>query len=82
MRAGENFFLRKFSTIPLTMFARFARSLRSWNDEAGIVLRIQKPVVTYNLGKFSVTSKITFGENSRLDFIKQEQAFALWLSEA
>jgi hypothetical protein len=29
-----------------------------------------------------VTSKITFGENSRLDFIKQEQAFALWLSEA
>jgi hypothetical protein len=25
MRAGENFFLRKFSTIPLTTFARFAR---------------------------------------------------------
>jgi hypothetical protein len=33
MRAGENFFLRKFSTIPLTTFARFARSLRSWNDK-------------------------------------------------
>jgi hypothetical protein len=33
MRAGENFFLRKFSIIPLTTFARFASSLRSWNDE-------------------------------------------------
>jgi hypothetical protein len=32
MRAGEIFFLRKFSTIPLTTFARFACSLRSWND--------------------------------------------------
>jgi hypothetical protein len=27
MRAGENFFLCKFSTIPLTMFARFARGM-------------------------------------------------------
>jgi hypothetical protein len=36
MRAGENFFLRKFSTIPLTMFAHFARSLRSWNDKIKI----------------------------------------------
>jgi hypothetical protein len=34
MRAGENFFLCKFSTIPLTTFARFARSLRSWNDNS------------------------------------------------
>jgi hypothetical protein len=32
MRAGKIFFLCKFSTIPLTTFARFARSLRSWND--------------------------------------------------
>jgi hypothetical protein len=33
IRAGENFFLCKFSTIPLTTFARFARSLRSRNDK-------------------------------------------------
>jgi hypothetical protein len=30
MRAGKNFLLHKFSTIPLTTFAR---SLRSWNDK-------------------------------------------------
>jgi hypothetical protein len=29
MRAGENFFLRKFSTIPLTTFAHFARGMIS-----------------------------------------------------
>jgi hypothetical protein len=55
IRAGENFYLYKFSTIPLTTFAHFVRSLRSRNDYIQVQEQILNQALNYHLVHFNNT---------------------------